>query len=159
MALPLGLRCDIVVAGAIILEIKAVAAIVPAHEAQVLTYLRMSGIRLEFLVNFPAPRLKDGLKRVIVCPTLRASLMVLGVLCGEIRRSLDRFVRAGRSDRTCKASKQPSSAIRAKKRDQMAAPSGLRIRRPFGALRGAVARRPARAALPAFAPAPARSGD
>jgi GxxExxY protein len=64
--IPLGFRSDIVVADAIILEIKAVAAIVPAHEAQILTYLRMSGIRLGFLMNFHAPKLKDGLKRFIV---------------------------------------------------------------------------------------------
>jgi len=65
-SIPLGFRSDIVVAGAIILEIKAVATIVPAHEAQILTYLRMSGIRLGFLMNFHTPKLKDGLKRFIV---------------------------------------------------------------------------------------------
>jgi GxxExxY protein len=65
-SIPLGFRSDIIVADAIILEIKAVAAIVPAHEAQMLTYLRMSGIRLGFLMNFHAPKLKDGLKRFIV---------------------------------------------------------------------------------------------
>ena len=63
---PLGFRSDIVVADAIILEIKAVAAIVPAHEARILTYLRMSGKHLGLLMNFQAPRLKDGLKRFIV---------------------------------------------------------------------------------------------
>jgi len=65
-AVPLGLRADIVVAGSIIVEIKAVAAFVPAHEAQILTYLRMSGIRVGFLMNFHAPRLKDGLRRFVV---------------------------------------------------------------------------------------------
>ena len=65
-SIPLGFRSDIVVADAIILEIKAVAAIVPAHEAQILTYLRMSGLRLGFLMNFHAPKLKDGLIRFIV---------------------------------------------------------------------------------------------
>lgn len=64
--IPLGFRSDIVVAGAIILEIKAVVTIAPAHEAQILTYLRMSGIRLGFLMSFHAPKLKDGLKRFIV---------------------------------------------------------------------------------------------
>ena len=64
--IPRGLRSDIVVADAIIVEIKAVSAFVPAHEAQILTYLRMSGIRLGLLMNFHAPRLKDGLWRYIV---------------------------------------------------------------------------------------------
>ncbi len=64
--LPLGFRADIVVEDAVILEIKAVAAIVPAHEAQILTYLRMSGMRLGLLMNFHAVKLKDGLKRFVV---------------------------------------------------------------------------------------------
>ena len=64
--IPLGFRSDIVVDDRIILEIKAVTAYVPAHEAQILTYLRMSGMRLGFLMNFHAPRLKDGLRRFIV---------------------------------------------------------------------------------------------
>ena len=79
MALPLGLRCDIVVAGAIILEIKAVAAIVPAHEAQVLTYLRMSGIRLEFLVNFPAPSCSTLLPE---CQSAARNPAPNGIPCG-----------------------------------------------------------------------------
>ena len=62
----LGFRSDIVVDDTIILEIKAVAAFVPAHEAQILTDRRMSGMRLGFLMNFHAPRLKDGLRRFIV---------------------------------------------------------------------------------------------
>jgi GxxExxY protein len=65
-SIPLGFRADIVVAEAMILEIKAVDALIPTHEAQILTYLRMSGIRLGFLMNFHASRLKDGLKRFIV---------------------------------------------------------------------------------------------
>jgi len=62
----MGFRADILIADAINLEIKALAAIHPAHEAQVLTYLRMSGKSLSFLMNFHAPRLKDGLRRFIV---------------------------------------------------------------------------------------------
>ena len=64
--LPFGFRADIVVENAIILEIKAVTSFVPAHEAQILTYLRMSHIRIGLLMNFHAPRLKDGLRRFIV---------------------------------------------------------------------------------------------
>ena len=62
----MGFRADIVVANTIILEIKAVASFVRAHESQVLTYLRMSGLRIGLLMNFHAPRLKDGLRRFIV---------------------------------------------------------------------------------------------
>jgi GxxExxY protein len=62
----MGFRADIVVAEAIILEIKAVASIVPAHEAQILTYLRMSGIKVGFIMNFHARRLTDGLLRFVV---------------------------------------------------------------------------------------------
>jgi GxxExxY protein len=61
-----GFRADIVVADAVIIEIKGVAAFVPAHEAQLLTYLRMSQLRVGLLMNFHAPRLKDGLLRFIV---------------------------------------------------------------------------------------------
>jgi GxxExxY protein len=61
-----GFRADIVVADVLILEIKGVAAFIPAHEAQILTYLRMSQIRVGLLLNFHAPRLKDGLLRFIV---------------------------------------------------------------------------------------------
>jgi GxxExxY protein len=64
--IPMGFRADIVIANTIILEIKAVASFVPGHESQILTYLRMSGLRIGLLMNFHAPRLKDGLRRFIV---------------------------------------------------------------------------------------------
>ena len=66
MHLDEGFRADIVVDSTVILEIKAVAAILPAHEAQLQTYLRMSGMRIGLLLNFSAPRLKDGLRRFVV---------------------------------------------------------------------------------------------
>ena len=64
--IPLGFRADILVAIAVIIEIKAIASLAPAHEAQILTYLRMSQIRVGLLMNFHAVRLKDGLRRFIV---------------------------------------------------------------------------------------------
>jgi GxxExxY protein len=64
--IPLGFRADIVVESAVILEIKAVTTFLPAHESQLLTYLRMSQLRIGLLMNFHAPRLKDGLRRLIV---------------------------------------------------------------------------------------------
>ena len=66
ITIPLGFRADIVVQKAIILEIKSVAARLPTHEARLLTYLRMSQLRIGLLMNFHAPRLKDGLRRFIV---------------------------------------------------------------------------------------------
>ncbi len=60
-----GFRADIVVSNKIILEIKALAAIPPAHEAQLQTYLRTSGIRIGLLLNFHAARPTDGLRRFV----------------------------------------------------------------------------------------------
>jgi GxxExxY protein len=64
--LPLGFRADIVVANDILLEIKGVPALLPVHDAQIRTYLRVSRIRIGLLMNFHAIRLKDGLRRFIV---------------------------------------------------------------------------------------------
>jgi GxxExxY protein len=61
-----GFKADIIVERQVILEIKAVAAILPPHEAQLHTYLRMSSIRVGLLLNFNAARLKDGLRRYVV---------------------------------------------------------------------------------------------
>jgi GxxExxY protein len=61
-----GFRADILVERQLIIEIKAVATILPTHDAQVLTYLRMSGLRLGLLFNFHARLLKDGLRRFVV---------------------------------------------------------------------------------------------
>jgi GxxExxY protein len=61
-----GFKADIVVAGELILEIKAVSTILPIHEVQLRTYLRMSGIHIGLLLNFNVPRLVDGLRRYVV---------------------------------------------------------------------------------------------
>jgi GxxExxY protein len=66
IAIPLGFRADVVVDNAVILEMKSVAALIPAHDTQVLTHLRMSRFRVALLMNFGAQLLKDGLKRFIV---------------------------------------------------------------------------------------------
>ena len=50
----------------LIVEIKAVASLIPAHDAQLLTYLRMSGLRIGLLLNFHARLLKDGLRRFVI---------------------------------------------------------------------------------------------
>ena len=59
-------RADIIVENPITLKIKAVAALFPAHESQLLTYLRTSQLRIGLLMNFHARRLKDGVRRFIV---------------------------------------------------------------------------------------------
>ena len=61
-----GFRADIVVDETVIIEVKAVAALMPTHEAQLLTYLRMSRYPIGLLMNFHANRLVDGLRRFIV---------------------------------------------------------------------------------------------
>jgi len=59
-----GCRMDIVVSGKLILEIKSVERLLPIHEAQMLTYLRLSGIRIGLIMNFNTPILKQGLRRM-----------------------------------------------------------------------------------------------
>jgi GxxExxY protein len=63
--LPRAYRADIIVEDRIILEIKAIEQILPVHEAQPLTYLRMSGCSVGLLLKFNAALLKDGLRRFI----------------------------------------------------------------------------------------------
>ena len=64
--LPRGYRADIVIGNAMILEIKSVERILPVHEAQMMTYLRLSGRQIGLLMNFNTPLLKDGLRRFIL---------------------------------------------------------------------------------------------
>lgn len=59
-----GYRLDIIVQGRLILEIKAAERVLPVHEAQLLTYLRLSGLRTGLLLNFNHAVLKDGIKRI-----------------------------------------------------------------------------------------------
>ena len=62
--LPAAYRADVIVARTVLLELKAVEAITPLHEAQLLTYLRMSGCDVGLLLNFNTARLTDGLRRM-----------------------------------------------------------------------------------------------
>ena len=61
-----GYRIDIVVRQQLIIEIKAIERIVPVHEAQILTYLRLSGYKVGLLLNFNSVVLKDGLRRFVL---------------------------------------------------------------------------------------------
>jgi GxxExxY protein len=64
VALGEAFRIDMLLEDLLVLEIKAVDQVVPVHEAQLLTYLRMTGKRLGLLLNFNARVLKDGIRRV-----------------------------------------------------------------------------------------------
>ncbi len=59
-------RLDLLVENCVIVELKAVEKMNPIYEAQLLTYLRLSNIRLGYLINFYVPRLKHGIKRMVV---------------------------------------------------------------------------------------------
>jgi GxxExxY protein len=60
-----GLRLDLLVGGRLIVELKAVESTLPVHRAQVISYLKLSGMRLALLINFNVPLIKDGVKRIV----------------------------------------------------------------------------------------------
>ena len=63
--LELGYRLDLLVENEIVVEIKALKSLLPVHEAQLLSHLRLSGKRVGLLINFHVKRLKDGIKRIV----------------------------------------------------------------------------------------------
>ena len=65
MKLDCGYRMDIVVDNSVILEVKTVERLIAIHDAQLLSYLKLSGMRVGLLMNFHAPTLKSGLKRIV----------------------------------------------------------------------------------------------
>lgn len=60
-----GYKMDIVVEGLVIVELKAVERIIPVHEAQLLSYLKLYDKKVGLILNFHVPRLRDGLKRIV----------------------------------------------------------------------------------------------
>ena len=66
VVLEVGYRIDLIVAGEVVVEIKAVEKLLPIHDAQLLTYLRLSGKRVGLLINFNVPVLKDGIVRRVL---------------------------------------------------------------------------------------------
>ena len=56
---------DLIVEGCIVVEIKAISQIAPVHEAQVLTYLKITGLKIGLLLNFNVPLLKEGVRRIV----------------------------------------------------------------------------------------------
>jgi len=61
----LGYRIDLIVNDTVILEIKCVEAINPVHQAQLLSYMRLSGRHVGLLINFHVVHLRDGIRRVV----------------------------------------------------------------------------------------------
>jgi len=60
-----GYRLDVIVENSVIVELKTVEALKPIHEAQLLTYLKMTNKQIGLLINFNVPALKDGIKRIV----------------------------------------------------------------------------------------------
>ena len=60
-----GFRIDMLVDTCVIAELKSVESINPVFAAQLMTYLRLSGVRLGFLINFNIPHLRDGIRRIV----------------------------------------------------------------------------------------------
>lgn len=63
--LEVGYRIDLIVEGRVVVEVKSVEAIHPIHQAQLLTYMRLSRINVGLLINFNVLRLRDGIKRMV----------------------------------------------------------------------------------------------
>ncbi len=66
LKLSTGYRVDVIVNQLILVELKTVEKLHPVHTAQVLTYLKLTGLHVGLLLNFNATRLKEGLKRVVL---------------------------------------------------------------------------------------------
>ena len=66
LKLDAGYRIDIIVNNRVLLEIKSVSEVAPIHTAQVITYLKLSGIQLGLLLNFNVKDMKDGIHRIIL---------------------------------------------------------------------------------------------
>ena len=65
VVLDAGYRLDLLVEGKVVVEVKAVDALTPVHEAQMLSYLRLGGYKLGLLMNFNVVVLRDGIKRMV----------------------------------------------------------------------------------------------
>lgn len=61
-----GYRLDFLVGGSVVVELKTVEALAKIHEAQLLTYMRLTGSKIGLLINFNVPALRDGIKRMVL---------------------------------------------------------------------------------------------
>jgi len=75
-----GFRIDLLVDGRVVVELKSMEALAPVHSKQLLTYLRLMNLRVGLLINFGAPKLSDGLRRVVnnYSPTHLSPLRING---------------------------------------------------------------------------------
>lgn len=65
ISLDLNLQLDIIVDNSVILELKSVAELLPVHKKQSLTYMRLTGTKLGYIINFNEYSLKDGIERIV----------------------------------------------------------------------------------------------
>jgi GxxExxY protein len=65
LAVDNGYRIDLLIEDMVVVELKAVAAILPVHKAQLLNYLRLGGYKLGFLLNFHVAHMRDGIVRLV----------------------------------------------------------------------------------------------
>ena len=65
VSIDLGFRIDMMIQQTVIIENKTVDKIAPIHEAQLLTYLKLTNLKLGFLLNWNVPLMKDGIKRMV----------------------------------------------------------------------------------------------
>jgi GxxExxY protein len=65
MSIPATYRIDLIVEGIVVVELKAVERLAPVHDAQVLTYLRLTNCPAGLLINFYVAKLSDGVKRLL----------------------------------------------------------------------------------------------
>lgn len=63
--LDVGFRADLIVENKVIIELKSIEKVAEVHKKQLLTYLRISGLRVGLLINFGAPLIKDGIFRIV----------------------------------------------------------------------------------------------
>lgn len=66
VVLDCGYRLDLLVAGQVVVEVKSVEKLEKIHEAQILTYLRLTGCKVGLIINFNVPVLKDGVRRKVL---------------------------------------------------------------------------------------------
>lgn len=66
LELECGYRLDILIANSVVVEIKSVETLIPVHEAQLITYLKLGGWKIGLLINFNVAVLKDGIRRKVL---------------------------------------------------------------------------------------------
>ena len=65
MILDINLRLDVIIDDCVILELKSVSELLPVHKKQLLTYMRLTGVKLGYIINFNEYSLKDGIERIV----------------------------------------------------------------------------------------------